>query len=143
MTESDELVKAKMLESYFANYLREEISEEQVVRHLDPFTPFLEVAAQTSRQNINYAGIARRCKADPNGVSRYFQILQDTLIRIFLPSYLRSVCKQQSTSSCLYVFDLGIQRALRGTQNVLGTPQSVNSLNKSKVFSLVIPKLEN
>ena len=117
-TEQDELTRAEMLESYVTTYLREEISEEQVVRQLDPFIRFLEVAAQTSGQIVNYAGIARDCQVDPKSVSRYFQILEDTLLGVFIPSYHRSVRKQQSKSPKFYIFDLGVQRALQGMLTV-------------------------
>ncbi len=124
LSESDLLVRSEMLESYTATYLREEIREEQIVRRLDPFTRFLEVAAQTSGQIVNYAAVARDCQVDPKSVARFFQILEDTLLGVNLPCFHRSVRQQQSKSPRFYLFDLGVQRSLRGAIGVPVTPQS-------------------
>jgi predicted AAA+ superfamily ATPase len=85
---------------------------------------FLEVAAQSSGQLINYAAIGQDCQVDQKAVARYYQILEDTLLGVFVPAFHLSVRKQQSTSPRFYLFDLGIQRALRGALNVPVTPQS-------------------
>jgi predicted AAA+ superfamily ATPase len=123
-TEPDLATRVELLDSYYATYLREEIKEEQIVRQLDPFTRFLEVAAQTSGQIVNYAAIARECSIGEKAVARYYQILEDTLLGVMLPSFDRSVRQQQSKSPRFYLFDLGVQRALSGTLNVPVTPQS-------------------
>lgn len=118
ISQPEQLVRAEQLESYYYTYLREEIREEQVVRQLDPFTRFLETAALSSGHIVNYAAIGRDCQVDPKSVARYYQILEDTLLGMFLPSYHRSIRKQQTASSRFYLFDLGVQRALQGTLNV-------------------------
>jgi predicted AAA+ superfamily ATPase len=123
-TERDEMTRRELLDSYYATYLREEIKEEQIVRQLDPFTRFLEVAAQTSGQVVNYAAIARDCQVGEKAVARYYQILEDTLLGVMIPSFDRSIRRQQSKSPRFYLFDLGVQRALSGTLNVPITPQS-------------------
>lgn len=124
VTEPDLITRRELLESYYATYLREEIKEEQVVRQLDPFTRFLEVAAQSSGQVLNYAAIARDCQVDEKAVARYYQILEDTLLGITLPSFDRSIRRQQSKSPKFYLFDIGVQRALSGVLSVPCTPQS-------------------
>ena len=123
-TEPDTETRRELLESYYATYLREEIKEEQVVRQLDPFTRFLEIAAQSSGQVVNYASIARDCRVGEKAVARYYQILEDTLLGVTIPSFDRSIRKQQSKSPKFYFFDLGVQRALSGLLSVPCTPQS-------------------
>ncbi len=113
--QSDPVVRREQLETYVAVYLREEIREEQIVRNLDPFTRFLEVAAQTSGKIVNYSKIGRDCNVDSRVVSRYFQILEETLLGQFLLPYHRSIRKQQGQSPKFYFFDLGVMRALEGT----------------------------
>ena len=135
--ESSELVKAELLESYLATYLREEIREEQVVRQLDPFTRFLEVAAQTSGQIVNYASVGRDCKVDAKAVARYYQILEDTLIGVFVPAYDRSVRQQQSQSPRFYIFDMGVKRALSGQLNIPLTPHSYGYGNAFEQFVIL------
>lgn len=109
------LVRTEQLETYVAVYLREEIREEQLVRNLDPFNRFLEVAAQTSGQIVNYSKIGRDCGVDSRAVARYFQILEETLIGAFLKPYHRSVRKQQGRSPKFYFFDTGVMRTLERT----------------------------
>lgn len=123
-TEADETTRSETLESYYATYLREEIREEQLVRQLDPFTRFLEAAAQSSGKIVNYSSIANDCQVDAKAVGRYFQILEDTLLGIFLPSYHRSIRMQQSKSPKFLFFDLGVQRAIQGLLNIPLLPNS-------------------
>jgi predicted AAA+ superfamily ATPase len=123
-TEQDAATRRELLDSYYATYLREEIKEEQVVRQLDPFTRFLEVAAQTSGQFVNYAAIARDCQVGEKAVARYYQILEDTLLGVMIPSFDRSIRQQQSKSPKFYLFDIGVQRALSGALDAPITPKS-------------------
>ncbi len=117
--ESNDTVREEILFSYISAYLREEIKEEQIVRNLDPFNRFLEVAAQSSGNIVNYSNIGRDCGVSSQAISKYYQILEDTLIGHFLPPYHGSVRKQQGKSPKFYLFDLGVIRALN---NSLGSP---------------------
>ena len=123
-TAEDDESRALLLKSYVGTFLREEIREEQIVRQLDSFSRFLEVAAQSSGAILNYSSIGRDCRLDPNAVSRYFQVLEDTLLGFTLPAYSRSVRKQQNQAPKFYLFDLGVQRALSETLSVPVVPKS-------------------
>ena len=101
------------LRSYVSTYLKQEIAEEQIVRNLEPFGRFLQVAAQSSGKIINYAKIARDVGASDQTVKTYFQILEDTLLGFFLPVFHESVRKSQGKAPKFYLFDLGILRALQ------------------------------
>ena len=85
---------------------------EQIVRKINHFRNFLEVAAQINGQIINYSKISREVGIDDKTVAQYFQILDDTLVGILLPSYHRSVRKQQMVSPKFYFFDTGVKKAL-------------------------------
>lgn len=123
-TATNDQTRSAILRSYVSTYLAKEIREEQVVRQLDPFVRFLEVAAQASGTIVNNAAIGRDCQVDPKAVARYFQILEDTLLGYMLPAYSRSIRKQQSQAAKFYLFDLGVQRALRGTLSVPIVPEN-------------------
>ena len=47
------------LDAYAANYVREEVQQEALVRNLDSFMRFLEIAALMNGQIVNVAGITR------------------------------------------------------------------------------------
>ncbi len=112
---SEDEDRQAFLRAYALTYLKEEIASEQVVRRLDPFRYFLEVAAQSNGMIINYAKIAEDVGVDPKTVVAYFTILEDTLVGFLLPAYHRSVRKQQRVSPKFYFFDTGIKRALART----------------------------
>lgn len=110
--------KKEFLRTYANIYLKEEIKEEQLLRKIDPFVRFLEVAAQCNSQIINFSKIGRDCKTDSKAVERYFQILEDTLIGFFLDPYHKSIRKRQNKKPKFYFFDPGVKKALEGTLNV-------------------------
>ena len=110
--------KRAYLRAYALTYLREEIVAEQIIRRLDPFREFLEVAAQSNGTIVNYANIARDVGADPKTVISYFSILEDTLVGSLLPAYHRSIRKQQSANPKFYYFDTGVKRSLERTLDV-------------------------
>lgn len=111
--------KQSFLRAYTQTYLKEEILEEQVIRKLEPFRRFLEVAAQNTGMIINYENIARDVGATSKTVQSYYQILEDTLVGFLLEPFHESVRKRQRTNPKFYYFDTGVERALNRT---LGTP---------------------
>jgi predicted AAA+ superfamily ATPase len=121
---TDEALRASFLRSYVDLYLREEIREEQIVRNLDPFARFLEVAAQSNGNIINYSRIGREAGTDSKGVARYFQILEETLIGFFLEPYHASIRKRQRQQAKFYLFDIGVKRALESALGMQISPRT-------------------
>lgn len=116
--------KRLYLETYARTYLKEEIWNEQIVRKLEPFANFLEVAAQCNGNILNFSKVGRDIGVDTKTVQSYYQILEDTLVGFMLPPYHRSVRKRQTTSPKFYFFDTGVKRALDGTLTVDLLPQT-------------------
>ncbi len=116
--------KNEFLRSYVRTYLREEIQIEQLVRNLNPFRNFLEVAAQSNGKIVNYTKIANDVGVDNKTIYNYFSILEDTLIGFFIPAFNRSIRKQQHEAPKFYLFDPGVTRALAGTLRVELVPQT-------------------
>lgn len=111
LAESDE-ASMEYLRAYALTYLEKEIQQEQWVRKLDPFRRFLPICAQMNGQIINKANIARDVGVDDMTIAKYFEILEDTLMGITLPSFDRSVRQQQRIAPKFFLFDTGIKRAL-------------------------------
>ena len=120
----DSADKMRYLRSYSQTYLKEEIVAEQVVRKLDPFRHFLEIAAQQNAEILNYSNIARDVGVDTVTVQSYFQILEDTLMGFLLQPYHQSLRKRQRTNPKFYFFDTGVKRALAGQLTVELQPGS-------------------
>nr|HPI41418.1 DUF4143 domain-containing protein [Pseudobdellovibrionaceae bacterium] len=121
--QSDE-TKQDFLRAYIRNYLKEEILVEQLVKNLDPFRDFLEIAAQSNGKILNFSKISKEVGVDDKTIKFYYQILEDTLIGFFLPSFHRSIRKRQRVSPKFYLFDTGIKRALDRTLTMEIHPQT-------------------
>lgn len=107
--------KERALYSYVSTYLKEEILIEQIIRKIEPFRKFLEVAAQMNGKILNYSKISRDSGVEEKSVARYYQILDDTLLGFFLEPYHHSIRKRQSQKAKFYFFDCGVTRALQNT----------------------------
>lgn len=102
------------LDAYVSNYLREEIQQEALVRRLDAFARFLQVAALMNGQVSNIAGVARDAAVARPTVQGYFETLFDTLIGVWLPAWRRRAKVKEVASPKFYLFDCGVARAVAG-----------------------------
>lgn len=110
----DMIERRRYLNTYVNTYLREEIQAEQIVRNIEPFRQFIEVAAAANGKILNASKIGRQCGVDPKTSQRYSDILADTLIGFYLPAFDRSIRKQQLSHPKFYWFDSGVARAASG-----------------------------
>jgi len=99
---------SKRLQAYIGDYLQQEIMQEAIVRQLDAFTRFLQVAAMSNTEIVNYTNIAQDCGISAKTVKEYFTILEDTLLGFFLPAYTRVVKRRLIQSPKFYYFDVAI-----------------------------------
>ena len=102
------------LKSYVETYLHEEVQAEALVRHIGPFTRFLEVAARMNGQVVNVSGIARDAGVARPTVQDHFQILIDTLLASWLPAWKLKPSVKEVRHPKLYLFDTGVARHLAG-----------------------------
>jgi len=102
----------KRIQSYIGDYLQQEVVEESVVRRLDAFTRFLQVAALSNAEIVNYANIARDCGVSAKTVKEYFSILEETLLGFCLPAYVKEVKRRVQQSPKFYFFDVAIPNHL-------------------------------
>lgn len=102
------------LSSYLETYLREEIREEGLVRRLDSFARFLDVAALAGAQVTNLQGLARDSGINRNSVRGFFSILEDTLMGDWLPAYRHRLKVKEIAHPKFYWFDPGVLRAAAG-----------------------------
>jgi predicted AAA+ superfamily ATPase len=99
--------------------LKEEIQAEALVRDLDNFERFLEVAALTDCEMVNYANIASDCGVSAKTVKEYFSILQDTLIGYTIPAYTKVMKRRLVQAPRFYFFDVGVANYLLHRQNLV------------------------
>lgn len=114
--------KLKFLQAYSLTYLKEEVWGEQLIRKLEPFRKFLEVAAQSNGKMINFNNIARDVGANDKTVKSYFSILEDTLLGFMLEPFHHSFRKRLRLAPKFYFCDGGIARAVAKTLSLNPTP---------------------
>jgi predicted AAA+ superfamily ATPase len=106
--------KTKYLKSYVSTYVKMEVQLEQLLRNIEPFRGFLEVAAQMNGKLINYSKIAKDVGVDHKTVQTYYAILEDTYLGFKLPAFHNSIRKGQLLTPKFYFFDTGLKRSLEG-----------------------------
>ena len=106
------------LKSYIELYLKEEIIEEAAVQKVDDFIRFLEVAAISNGEMLNYENVATDCGVSANTVKAYYQILCDTLLGFEVPAYRKVIKRKLTKSSRFYFFDVGIANYLTGRHHL-------------------------
>jgi predicted AAA+ superfamily ATPase len=111
---TESIYKERTLAAYVEMYLRQELLEEGIIRKLDPFVRFLEIAGLMNAQVINFQNIARECGVGRTTVQTYFEILEDTLLGFRLPAYRPGGKTREVAHSKFYFFDAGVARACAG-----------------------------
>lgn len=99
---------ARLLNSYVAQYLKEEIAAEGLARNLPHYSEFLNIASLSDCDTVNYTNIAREVGVSIETIRGYFTILVDTLLGRFLPAYRRRPKRRIATSPKFYFCDVGI-----------------------------------
>lgn len=102
----------KRLQSYIGDYLQQEIIAEALVRNLDSFTRFMEVAALSDSEMVNYSKIAADCGISSKTVKEYFSILEETLVGMFVPAFTKVIKRKVQIAPKFYYFDIGIVNIL-------------------------------
>ncbi len=109
----------RLLASYLDVYLRQEIKEEALVRNLSNFQRFLDAAALTDGEIVNYNNIATDCGVSANSVKEYFSILEDTLVGYMIPAFAKRVKRRIVLSPKFYFFDIGVTNYLLHRKEVV------------------------
>ncbi|MEK7747143.1 MAG: AAA family ATPase, partial [Elusimicrobiota bacterium] len=102
----------RLLGAYVGEYLKEEIGAEALVRNIPAFSRFLDIAAFSNGEVVNYQNIAAECGVSGPTVKQYFQILEDTLLGRFVPSFRKRPKRRVVQSPRFYFFDVGLANFL-------------------------------
>jgi len=98
----------RMLDAYVADYLKEEVAAEGLVRNLPTFSNFLDVAALSDAELVNFSNIARECGVSSHTTKNHFGILEDTLLGRWLPAYRRRPKRRVIGAPKFYFADVGV-----------------------------------
>jgi predicted AAA+ superfamily ATPase len=100
------------LRAYVGGYLQEEIRAEGLVRSVENFSRFLEVAALTNGQLLDYASVSNDTGIPARTIREHYQMLEDTLVGFQLPPFRRSRRRKPVATAKFYFFDVGVANAL-------------------------------
>ena len=103
---------ARRLDAYVAVYLKEEVMAEGLARSLPVFSDFLEAAALSDGEIVNFRNIARECGVSGPTIKGYFQILEDTLLGTWLPAFRRRPKRRVIGAPKFYFGDVGVVNRL-------------------------------
>lgn len=117
--QEDLALAQKILRSYQATYLENEIRRENLVQDIGTFERFLALAASENTGVVNYASKAKVLGVSPHTIRTYYGILEDTFICSSLPAYSKSLRVAISKSPKIFFSDTGLARFVSGE---LGLP---------------------
>lgn len=100
------------LEAYEGLYLETEIQLENEVNDLSGFINFLEKAALSNGQQINFSAFASDVGVSRQAIKTWYKILLDTLMVREIKPYGKTKKRKETSFSRFYFFDVGIARSL-------------------------------
>lgn len=106
------------LADYVGIYLKDEIMYEALVRKIDNFSRFLEFAAHSNGQVLNYQNIASDAEVPARTIREYYAILEDTLMGYQLNPIADKSKRKAIASSKFYFFDIGVVNSLTGRKSI-------------------------
>ena len=109
----------KRIHAYVGDYLQQEIKAEALTRNLKTFSRFMEIAALSNGEVVNYNNIASECGVSAPTVKEYFSILEETLIGYTIPAFTKNVKRRVIQSPKFYYFDVGIVNFLLRRRSLL------------------------
>jgi len=107
-TEADDHLAKKVLRSYVATYLREEVQAEALTRNLEGFSRFFDVIASRSGDFVDFSKFSSQAMIERTSARRYFDVLVDTLILNPVVAYTKSSKRRLVQHPRFYFFDVGV-----------------------------------
>lgn len=109
---------AEELLAYRSHYLKEEIQMEALVKKVPQFSRFLEAAALSSGEILNFTKLGNDYGIPPSTIREYYSILEETFIGFFLEPWTKSKKRKAISKSKFYLFDLGVLNSLTETKDL-------------------------
>jgi predicted AAA+ superfamily ATPase len=127
----------RLLRSYSANYLKEEIKAEALTRNLEAFARFMQESILSAGQFVDFSKLAKKAKISRHAVPRYFEIMEDTLIgyRTY-PFQELQESQELVRHPKFYLFDNGVYNGMLG--NFVASADRIGVLAEQLIFSQLI-----
>jgi uncharacterized protein len=122
------------LRNYVGVYLNEEIRAESLVRNMETFSRFLEVAALSNGEIVNFSKIGSDAGVPSRTVREHFQILQDTLLGSLLQPYQKTLKRKPVGTAKFYLFDVGVANILMKRERILPGSKEFGEMLEHLIF---------
>jgi predicted AAA+ superfamily ATPase len=122
------------LNDYVSLYLQREIREEGLVKNFMNFSRFLDFAALTSGELINFTSLGSDAQLPPRTVQDYYQILEDTLVGSLLSPYQKTRRKPISTAK-FFLFDMGLANFFNQRADLRKSTEAYGKALEHLIFS--------
>jgi predicted AAA+ superfamily ATPase len=122
------------LKDYAGIYLREEILAEALVRKIENFSRFIDFAAMTSGQLLNFESIARDAQVPARTIREYYSLLEDTLMGYTLAPIKATAKRKCISSSKFYFFDIGVMNSILGRKSIAKKTKEYGYLFEHFIF---------
>ena len=133
VSEPKAALKRALLSSYAATYLKEEIQAEALTKNIEGFSRFLTVVAAKNGEFLDYGKLGSQAGIAQKTASRFFEILEDTLIVRRLNAYAKAESRRLTQHPKFYFFDVGVLNGLLG--NFTPSADRIGSLFEMLVFN--------
>lgn len=124
----------KLISAYIGSYLKDEIQAEAKIRNIGLFSRFLEAAAFSNGEIVNYTNIAAECGVSSPTIKEYFQILVDTLTGRFLPAFQKKPKRRVILSPKFYYFDVGLANYLLKRKSIMPGSEAFGNAFEHYIF---------
>lgn len=122
------------LKDYAGLYLKEEILSEALVRKIENFSRFIDFAAMSNGQILNYESIARDAQVPARTIREYYALLEDTLMGSMLHP-IKSTAKRKCISAGkFYFFDVGVVNSIVGRRSVSAKTKEYGTLFEHFIY---------
>lgn len=133
----DERENIRILKSYAANYIKEEVKAEALVRNLDSFTRFFQEVTRKVGSFVDYTKLASGAKISRHAIPRYFEILEDSLIGYRIFPFINDSHKVDLIKHPkFYFFDNGVYNGL--LENFVPSQDRIGILSEQLVFNQIM-----
>ncbi len=125
----------KLLRTYSATYLKEEVQAESLTRNLEGFSRFFEVCASRSGDWMDFSKFASQAMIQRVSAQRYFEILVDTLVVHAIEPFAKSAKRRLVQHPRFFFFDVGV---LNGAlSNFSASPDRIGNLFEHLVLQSI------
>jgi predicted AAA+ superfamily ATPase len=134
--ESSRDLAQKLLRSYAATYLKEEIQAEALTKNLEGFSRYFQVIASRAGDFIDFTKFSSLAMIERTTAKRYFDILVDTLITTPVEAFTKSKKRRLVQHPRYYFFDTGVLNGCLG--NFTASPDRIGNLFEHLFLQLVV-----